>query len=309
MALTNIFLIGAPKCGTSSLFEHLALHSRVQGTSPKETFALLPNDHPLRKQKTFCDLADLDSARHIAPEMTDPSKILLEGTTHHLFFRESAEAVASLGDRAKSIVLLRNPAKRILSSFLFTKQNLARIPANFSFASYVDLLLAGEHNKIAEKIKHPVSAMVLASELRYSNYHHHLKSWQHAVGPQRLRVIISEDYFADPEKLLAETFAWLGLDVLQLDPASLALKNPTRTMGSLRIHKIARALNRWSPGGKLTAFAKSQYFQTQKRFGRQETEDYAQPMRKLDDYFGPQRKQLAKFLDRDLSVWESSIPA
>jgi hypothetical protein len=54
MSLPNLVIAGAPKCGTSSLFYWLADHPQACGSTVKETFYLMDEEHPLRrKRKVF----------------------------------------------------------------------------------------------------------------------------------------------------------------------------------------------------------------------------------------------------------------
>jgi hypothetical protein len=52
MPLPNLIIGGAPKCGTSSLFQWLADHPEVCGSRVKEIFYLMDRDHPLLKAES-----------------------------------------------------------------------------------------------------------------------------------------------------------------------------------------------------------------------------------------------------------------
>jgi hypothetical protein len=135
-----LFLIGAPKCGTSSFFNHLVAHPSLLGTEPKETYALLEATHPLRDLQTLPGLDALVAeceARLVrlgtsAGDLECPT--FVEATTHNLYSARAREALAELGDAARAVALLRQPSRRILSSFRYTQQNLARIPQHYTFA-------------------------------------------------------------------------------------------------------------------------------------------------------------------------------
>ncbi len=49
MSLPNVVIVGAPKCGTSSVFAWLADHTEVGSSHVKETFYLMDKGNPLLK--------------------------------------------------------------------------------------------------------------------------------------------------------------------------------------------------------------------------------------------------------------------
>jgi len=304
-SLSNLFIVGAPKCGTSSLFDQINLHSQIIGTSPKETFALLSADHPLSLARKYNGLDELQKIRNLGSSEENTS-ILLEGTTHNLYSKEAIAAVASLGNQARVIVLLRNPVKRILSSFQYTQSNLARIPSSFTFSEYVDLLIEGKRTSIQKIIKHPVSGAVLSMDLTYSDYEGFIQNWFDGVGREKVRVILAEEYFHDPSMVSREIFDWLGLSDSNVDQQSFERRNETRKIASPVIHRIAYSLNRLFPGAGALKPLKKIYFHIQNRLSGKSDEDISKPMEKLNQYFEPRIKQLSELLDRDLSLWSQN---
>lgn len=301
--LSNLFIVGAPKCGTSSLFNQLTLHPEIIGTNPKETFALLSPEHPLSKSRQHCSMGALQK---LVPLTTsgETQPILLEGTTHHLYSEHAARAIAEIGDQARVVVLLRNPAKRILSSFQYTQQNLARIPKSLNFGRYVDLLLEDRQAAIREQIPHPVSGAVLSMDLGYSDYGKFLKQWFDLVGKEKVFVAVAEEYFQNPATTLKEIYRWLGLSDPLIDSQNLKRRNETRTIASPVFHQIAYQLNRLFPGSRILKPVKKVYFQVQSLLSTKKCEDLSGPMKKLERYFEPKINDLSALLDRDFTIWK-----
>src|SRR5690606_14876560 len=80
--------------------------------------------------------------------------VRMEATTHYLYQRTALEALSELED-CRVCVVLREPAARVLSSFQYTQNNLARIAPEVTFDEYVDAVLAGR--SIADICPHPAS--------------------------------------------------------------------------------------------------------------------------------------------------------
>ncbi|MCP5333794.1 MAG: hypothetical protein H7A13_10650, partial [Pseudomonadales bacterium] len=50
--LPNLIIAGAPKCGTTSLFDYLVQHPQVGGSSVKETCYVMDRGYPLFKAQS-----------------------------------------------------------------------------------------------------------------------------------------------------------------------------------------------------------------------------------------------------------------
>ncbi|MBP0485260.1 sulfotransferase, partial [Sagittula sp. M10.9X] len=66
------------------------------------------------------------------------------------------------------VVILREPAARVLSSFSYPQNNLGRIPARVGFADYLAAVQAGA--PLTGMVQHPARAYVLARDPEYSRY-------------------------------------------------------------------------------------------------------------------------------------------
>src|SRR5690606_29284173 len=116
---------GMPKSGTSSLFYWLDEHPLIQGASPKETFFFMDDSHPLsgRHGLSF-GRNGVESYSSFFPDRKEDS-LLIEATTHYFYQRTARDYLSSLQKKPLIVMLLREPANRILSSFRFTRDNLA----------------------------------------------------------------------------------------------------------------------------------------------------------------------------------------
>ncbi|XZE55474.1 sulfotransferase domain-containing protein [Planctomycetaceae bacterium SH139] len=312
-----LFVIGAPKCGTSSFFGHLTAHPRLVGTKPKETYALLSDHHPLAADKAYANLEKLlASCEELANQGPGQQglrerdggllseTIFVEATTHNFYSPEATRAVGSLGAEARAVVMLRRPSRRILSSFRYTKQNLARIPRGFTFAEYVDCLLRRDSATIKQAIGHPASSAILANELVLSDYLQHLERWYDQVGRDQLKVIISEEYFANPKRHIRGLLDWLGVERQpEMDAGLPELKNPTRRVGLPAVQRIARAVNKHAPAGRISESIKAFYFRFQDYCATPDEEDYSASLARLDDYFASQVQTLECYLEKSLECW------
>ncbi len=101
----DFFLIGAPRCGTTSMASSLAHHPNICFSKPKEphfwTFVrrYLPEADLERDYLQFC-FGHYDPERH---------RVLGEGSVSYLYDREAIEEILRHNPSAKFLVMVRNP--------------------------------------------------------------------------------------------------------------------------------------------------------------------------------------------------------
>lgn len=112
MGLPNFFIIGAPKCGTTTLYEWLGKHPQV---------------HAPHKEPGFFS-QDLEATAHLPTHIptlqayeaifqTCDPKVLISGeaTPKYLYSNHALQTIALLRPDAKIIICLRNPVDLVIS--------------------------------------------------------------------------------------------------------------------------------------------------------------------------------------------------
>lgn len=109
MAIPNLFIIGAPKCGTSALAHYLSEHPAVYFCDPKEPF-FLSDDYPrLKEQHSLNSLEDyLSLFKDADPEI---HAVIGEGSTNYLASKVAVDKAVRLNPHGKFIVMLRDPVE------------------------------------------------------------------------------------------------------------------------------------------------------------------------------------------------------
>jgi hypothetical protein len=113
MPFPNFLIVGAPKCGTTSLYEYLRQHPDVYMSVPKEPryfpcFGVVPGDPVVRDRAEYKQL--FDAAR--------TERAIGEASPQYLHGPGAPEQIAAELPDANIIVSLRNPADRAYSSYL-----------------------------------------------------------------------------------------------------------------------------------------------------------------------------------------------
>ncbi|GAA5504905.1 sulfotransferase [Novipirellula caenicola] len=112
-ALPNCFIIGAPKCGTTSLYEFLATHPEVCFSHPKEPL-FWATDFPqaytlsIRPAKTQQEYLALFKSKNASSK-----RIIAEASTCYLMSEVAVQNILNFNPKAKFIAMLRDPVQLV----------------------------------------------------------------------------------------------------------------------------------------------------------------------------------------------------
>lgn len=107
--LPNLIVIGAQKCGTTSLHYYLSLHPQISMSSPKEL------DFFIEQRNWHLGLQWYES------HFTGEARVYGESSpnyTNYPFYRDVPDRMFAYVPEAKLIYILRNPIERIVSHYL-----------------------------------------------------------------------------------------------------------------------------------------------------------------------------------------------
>jgi hypothetical protein len=117
MTQVDFFVVGAPKCGTTSLNRYLCDHKDIVMSSPKETNYF--SSEELLKQSLFYKEKVIQTERDYMECFSDAEeKVLGDGSVSYLFYPGVAEKLHNYNPEARIIVLLRDPVERAFSHYL-----------------------------------------------------------------------------------------------------------------------------------------------------------------------------------------------
>ena len=292
----NYFLLGgAPKCGTSALFNHLAKHNAIIPSDPKETFFYLDQDHPLKKKfgksrEEFIQFFD----------MPEEEKILLEGTTHLIYQNECIDLLAKNGDY-KILFVLRNPIDRLFSSFNYSINNLGVFQKRISFDDFVTLLMDKNIEELDKLIVSDSSKYVLSRDIEYGNYLQYLNKWFDKIDSSRIKVVLYEELAADPGLFFNDIYEFIGLS--EETSTLLEKKNETFKVKNIAMHKIIMKNIAIMNKLPFVNYLKKIYFLIQKNSEKDEMILSEENLKRLNYYYKKEIPQLEKLIKKDLSIW------
>jgi glycosyltransferase involved in cell wall biosynthesis len=294
----NLFVLGAPKAGTTFLHEALRLAPNVYMSPVKEpSYFMSPRE--LRRGLSYY----LDA--YFARAAGYPTRG--ESTPWYLYSDLARESIASLsGATPRFIVMVRRPSERARSMYL-DQVRLNREPRSFEEAVHAEMeaLAIGE---LVEDIRR-----------RYvwgGLYCDHIERWQRAFGESQVHVVVFDDLVHDAEGVWTGLAEFLGRDLgTQLfDAVSERDRNPSGTLRWPRVDTFLRSFEgRDSRAietlkGVLPPGLHRRVLQHVARLNRTLGGVPAAPPNQrtldaLDDFYRPEVERLGTLLGRPLTDW------
>ena len=230
--LPNLFIAGAAKAATTSLFSYLGQHPEICASDVKE----LRYFSPLRYGLDVGPLATY--ASHFSH--CEGRRYALEATPGYFAGgRRVADAIETTCPGSRIVVSLRSPADRCWSWYRFVQSRL-RIPEDMDFDTYLDrceeLHRAGVDGSIENQ---PFMGLLGGC------YADSMGPWMEIFG-SRLRVMFFEDLVTDPRTAVRQLYEWLGLDDARVASISLEVDNKTRVYRNKTLQRVAVTANRRS---------------------------------------------------------------
>ncbi len=112
--IPNLFIIGAPKCGTTALANNLTQHKEIYLSKYKEpryfdahVFFDYKEDYPIKTLDEYLNLFNNEESKN--------KKYRLDSSVFNMYSEESIKNILELSPNAKFIVLLRDPVEASVS--------------------------------------------------------------------------------------------------------------------------------------------------------------------------------------------------
>lgn len=206
--LVDFMMIGAQKCGTTSLAEQLADHPQVCFSRKKEP-------------GFFNELADWRAGlgEYHALFEPQPGQLCGEGSTMYTFLPEGAQTAVRLYEYnpdLKLIYIMRQPVKRIISHYA--------------------------HNLVRGIEKMPPE-LAIAHDPTYINrsrYAVQIRPYLECFGPENVLLLFFEEYVADQIATLQQVASFLGIDAHRFVQADTEAKHQTTGRAYLKYESVRR---------------------------------------------------------------------
>jgi len=238
--LPNLFIVGAPKSGTTSIYEYLRDHPDVYMADVKEPSYFAPDVVVgLRKRLRFGEDQDAYMAlfSHARNE-----KLIGEASATYLTSHVAASHILKFQPTARLIVMLRNPVE-----MMYALHNERVSHGVETLTDFAEALAADDSRRAGHQL--PAGCTPLGAVYRdKSRYGEQLARLFETVPRERVHVIIFEDFVADPRTSFRSLLEFLDVDPAY-EPATFAVHNPShRLRGGLVRGAVESRPVRWIVG-------------------------------------------------------------
>ena len=191
----NLFIVGAPKGGTTSIHAYLSNVPEIYMSRIKEpnffSAATVSKKHPvkpIRDRKKYLEL--FKNARY--------EKYLGEASPSYLADPEAPKFIHEMSPGAKIIISLRDPIERLFSHYLMY------IRDGWWYHSF--------KQQIQKEFKKKIDPSARIMELNTSFYYENVKRYLNIFGPNQVKIIIFEEFVKDPKGTLQEILKFLDIE-------------------------------------------------------------------------------------------------
>lgn len=297
MSKPNLFIVGAPKCGTSSLYEYLKQHPQILMSTRKEPHYF---GSDLRRQHLNSYRTIRTEADYLALFQDAAEDVIGEASTSYFYSLKAAAEIKAFNPDSKIVIMLREPVEMMYSLYYQLYQGGVEDASSFDLALVAEE--ARQQGKNIPKLAH------IVDNLRYryiAHYSQHIQRYFNEFGREHVMVIIFDDFRADTHAVLMQLFDFLGVD--KDIKINLSIANPN----SYARNKLLRNFLVNPPeivltlGKRILPIARPIYQQ----LVRSNTKIASRPpmdatlQEKLQREFYPEIEELSQLLNRDLSAW------
>lgn len=276
--MPNLFIIGAGKCGTTTLFQWLSGHPEIYASKEKE-----PHYYSVAFNKGWGPWGSLPHTSTLAEysalfQEAGSQRIWMEASASYLYYPGTAERIFRdcLGSRL--IVILRDPVERAISDYKMQR------------------MLGNESRNFQQTIDEMHSEETL-EYLSQGLYSHQLKKYLDVFDRNDIRILIYENFFSNTQENFVKLLKWLRVDTEF--PIELKQKY---NIGSNKVplnNSIFRASKKIAPlfPAKYRKIAKNLL-----------TQDFSPTQDLLDwlvEFYAEDRRKLKALIGEDLSCWRS----
>lgn len=223
MKKPDFFIVGAPRSGTTALYEYLRQHPQVFMPYRKEPMYF--GADLFRRQPI------LDEAGYLRLFAPAGDRVAGEASVWYLFSETAPAEIHAFNPEARIIIMLRDPVE-----MLYSLHSLLVSVAQEDLTVFADALAAERDRGAGQRIP---AGTRWARRLQYrwlGKYPPHVRRYIEEFGTERVKVIIFDDFRANPAGVFADVLRFLG--VAPGFQPDFNVVNANRGTGSMRLQRL-----------------------------------------------------------------------
>lgn len=232
----NLIIAGAPKSGSTSLFDWLSVHPQICASLKKELVYFMDDGFLLDSATPSYRESGLPGYSRFFSHCAKRSgtRYVLEASPEYLYQQTALEVIPGLPVPVRLIFILRKPEDRVYSLFSYAKNTLGMIPSGMDFSEFVTDMLS--------EAAWLQQTAILKNAIAHSRYIDYLEPWIKALPEHSILFYLFENLRADNKLFIHQVCSDLGLDNRFYETYDFSIKNPSVVIRSQKVRKTARAV-------------------------------------------------------------------
>lgn len=288
--IPNFFIVGAPKAGTTSLYNYLSNHPQIYMSPLKETnyfsgdfikqqnlyykVEIIPNEHEY-----------LSLFKGVSTE-----KIIGEASPSYLFYPNVAERIKNFNVSAKILIMLRNPVQRAYSHYLMDKR-LGYVNESFEEIS-------------CKNTDDELENLYFQQYVELGKYASQVKRYLEVFNEKQVLVLLFENLVNNRQKTMDVICKFLNIDLLLLSEEvkfhNAFIKSKNKIIELIYQNGIARLIiKRLLPNRGLDWVQQTLFSNNGKPILQPKVRTI------LEQYYKEDIIHLEQLISKDLSAWYS----
>lgn len=290
--LPDFLIVGAPKCGTTSMYHYLDEFDDIFMSIPKEPKFITSQFLDLSfKGKGDCRkgkfIKDYDSYTKLFEIVTN--QIAGEASADTLYYyKESIPKIKEIIGDPKILIFLRNPINRAFSAYMHLRRDLRETVPTFKEA------ISLENKRIEENY------IFLWHYLNVGKYYEQVNAYLNEFSD--VKIILFDDLKREPKKIIQEVRSFLGLEKKDFDfkvekfNQSGSLKHPWLKKIYTKNNFLMKFISKLIPSN-FKGKVRDRVFALEKATLKKEDKEF------LQEYFKDDILNLQDLIKRDLTHW------
>ncbi len=289
----DIYIIGAQKSGTTTLYDWLAQHPEIFAHPLAKDFPYFSNDITFSEGENH-----FFSFTRDAPEY----QLVLGGEANAMYALTGPARMYELMPSSRLLVILRNPVDRAFSAYCYAVE---RLMENRTFEHAIRVEIEG--------MKYPPEDALQRDYLAHGHYAQQLKNLYHFFSPAQVKVTIFEDLIQEPQKYLSEIFQFINVSEYVIP----CVRTKNQTKGGYRSRLLAKLIHE-RPSSKVIRSIGRVIIPYSLRTGirrklvdinrvsKPKPEFHDHVLRLLENYYKEEVAELQSLLGKDIISWQKN---
>ncbi len=195
----DFFIVGAPRCGTTAMYEYLRRHPDVFMPEHKEPMYFGADLATIHGR-----LTEADYLRLFRP--AKPGQRVGEASTWYLYSTDAPREIHEFSPDAQIIIMLRNPV-----DVMYSLHGELVFYGGEELDDFEDALAAEPDRRAGRRLgptRRP-EALFYRDTVRFADQ---VERYLAEFGPDRVKILLFDDFIRDPEAAYLEVVRFLGVD-------------------------------------------------------------------------------------------------